>query len=282
MKYYIVTPAKNEEKYIHHTLKSVTQQTLKPAGWIIVDDGSTDNTLGIAEQYEKRFDWIKVISLNNKGEKKLYGSKVIRVFNFGFEQIQDTDFDFIVKLDADLTLPLNYFEEIARAFSKNQTYGICGGYIIEKERDFEKKRARQTYVQGAIKSVRMDCFNAIGGFAEANGWNGLDQLKALYMGWEVVNLPLKVIHHRPQTTEYRSIKFFENNGIAHYRVGNDIFLTLIRTLMGIRKKPYLLASLSYFRGYLKAALSKEPRLVDKHLARFIRNYHYKRLLHFKR
>jgi poly-beta-1,6-N-acetyl-D-glucosamine synthase len=282
MKYYIITPAKNEEKYIALTLESMVHQTLKPIEWIIVDDGSTDNTRAIVEKYQQENSWIKIISLDTRQEKKLYGSKVIRAFNHGYNLIKGNSFDFIVKLDADLTLPHNYFEEIAHSFAANKKNGICGGYLIEKEKDYERKIAGQTYVQGPIKAVRAECFKDIGGFVEANGWDGLDQLKALYLGWEVVNLPLKVIHHRIQTTEYRSLKFFENNGIAHYRTGNDIFLTLIRTLVSIIKKPYILASISYFTGYVKAALAREPKLVDKELAKFIRNYHYKRLLYFKR
>jgi poly-beta-1,6-N-acetyl-D-glucosamine synthase len=160
--------------------------------------------------------------------------------------------------------------------------GIVGGYLIEEESDYEKKVAQLPYVKGAIKSVRAACFKEIGGFVEANGWDGLDQLKSMYLGWEVKHIPLKVVHHRIQTTEYLSLDFFYNNGIAHYRMGNNLFLTLIRSIIHLKEKPYVLASLSYFRGYLKAAVSIEPRLVDKDLAKFIRSYHYKKILKLKR
>lgn len=282
MKYYIITPAKNEEKYIAFTLESVIHQTLKPVKWIIVDDGSTDATNKIIEKYMNQHDWIEMISIDNKQEPKLYGSKVIRAFNLGYNLIKDCEYDFIVKLDADLSFPNYYFNEIANVFMQNSELGICSGYVVEKESDVAKKAYKRTYVPGAIKSIQTKCFRDIGGFAEANGWDGLDQLKAMYMGWKVANIPITIIHLRPVTTEYRSLNFFYNNGIAHYRIGNNFFLALIRVIIHIKEKPYFLAALSYMRGYIKAFISKEPKLVDEKLAKFIRAHHYQRLLNFKR
>ena len=282
MKYYVITPAKNEEKFISYTLESMIHQTLKPLKWIIVDDGSTDKTKEIVEKYRKENDWIEIVSIDNKQEKKLYGSKVIKAFNFGYNIIKNNEFDLIVKLDADLSFPVNYFEQIASAFTQNKKLGICAGYVIEDEKDLPKRIAQQTYIAGAAKSVRSKCFSDIGGFLEANGWDGLDQLTALYLGWEVEHIPITILHHRLPTTEYRSLQFFYNNGIAHYRSGNDLFLTLVRSVVQLKEKPYLLASFNYLRGYVSAAISGVPKLVDEGLSKFIRAHHYKKLLKFKR
>jgi biofilm PGA synthesis N-glycosyltransferase PgaC len=282
MKYYVITPAKNEEKYISFTLDSMIQQKIKPIQWIIVDDGSTDRTIEIVEKYQKDHLWITLISLNTKEEKKLYGSKVIKAFNAGYDLIKNAEYDFVVKLDADISFPDYYFEEIGKSFANNKKLGICGGYLCESEQDFSKVASQSTYVQGPAKSITANCFREIGGFLQENGWDGLDQLKAMYLGWEVANIPIQIIHHRKQTTEYRSLNFFYNNGITHYRSGNDFILTFIRTLVKLKEKPYFMASYNYFKGYLYAFLSRQPKLVDEKLARFIRSYHYKRLLSFKR
>lgn len=282
MNYYVITPAKNEEKYITFILESMVNQELKPLKWIIVDDGSSDKTNEIISSYQKNNDWIEVIKSNDLVQVKLYGSKVIRAFNKGFNLIKDKDFDFVVKLDADLTLPPNYFKEIANEFSKNSKLGICGGYIVEKESDLKTKMARQPFVEGAIKSVKKECFIAIGGFLQENGWDGIDQLKAKYLKWDVKNIPIKVYHHRPETSEYLSLSLFFNNGATHYKLGSDFFLTLIRSFLMLRNKPYLLASFYYLKGYSQAALSRTPKLVDKELSNYIKAYHYKRLFTFKR
>jgi poly-beta-1,6-N-acetyl-D-glucosamine synthase len=282
MKYYVITPAKNEEKFITFTLESMIRQTFKPVKWIIVDDGSTDNTKKIVEEYAKLHTWIEIISKDNKQEKKLYGSKVIRAFNAGYALIKKEEYDFIVKWDADLSFPPDYFQQVADAFSNNKSLGICGGYIVENGRDFEMKSSRHPRVQGAVKSVSAKCFNDIGGFLEENGWDGIDMLHAAYLGWEVKNIPVRIIHHRIQTTEYRSPNFFYNNGIAHYKQGNDLFLTFIRFIVLLRQKPYIIMSLSYVSGYLKAYFLREPKYVNKGLAKFIRSYHYQRLFNLKR
>jgi glycosyltransferase involved in cell wall biosynthesis len=282
MKYYVITPAKNEENYISLTLESMVQQTLKPVKWIIVDDGSTDKTREIVEEYCKIHSWIEVMSIENKEEKKLYGSKVVKAFNVGYNTIKNNESDFVVKLDADLSFAPNYFEEVALAFKANSKLGICAGYVVMNESELAQKKAQQTYLVGAIKSVQTNCFHQIGGFLEANGWDGLDQLSALYLGWQVQHIPLTVIHHRFPTSEYLSLQFFYNNGVAHYRSGNDFFLTLVRSVVQLRQKPYILGSLNYFKGYWYAKKTKQPMLVDDGLAKFIRSYHYKRLLKFKR
>ena len=51
MKYVLITPAHNEERFIPKTLESMVAQTLLPERWIIVDDGSTDRTAEILRSY---------------------------------------------------------------------------------------------------------------------------------------------------------------------------------------------------------------------------------------
>jgi glycosyltransferase involved in cell wall biosynthesis len=277
MGYLIITPAKNEEKYIENILASVTSQSYLPKEWVIVDDGSTDNTVSIVESYIRKHNWIRLVQIRNHEEKKAFGSKVMKAFYKGYDSIEDTEFDFIVKLDADLTLPDNYFEEIVKAFKQSPKLGIAGGIIVEKESDFQAKLNSLPYVQGAIKSIRRECWFTIGGFVKENGWDGIDQMHAMYKGWEVKNLPLKVLHHRLETTEYRSLNFFYKNGRTTYLTGNDFFLTIIRCFVRLKEKPYVLAGFWFLVGWVISFLKREPKIVDKGLGKFIRNYHYNRV-----
>src|SRR3569832_2190882 len=116
MNYNVITPAKYEEKFITFTLDSMVNQLLKPVKWIIVDDGSTDRTREIVEKYQKEHPWIEIVAMDNKQEQKTYGSKVIRAFNAGYGLIKNKPYDFIVKLDADLSFPPEYFKDIAKAY----------------------------------------------------------------------------------------------------------------------------------------------------------------------
>ena len=61
MKYVLITPARNEEAFITKTLDSMVTQTVLPERWVIVDDGSTDHTAEIVEEYAKRYPWIELV-----------------------------------------------------------------------------------------------------------------------------------------------------------------------------------------------------------------------------
>ncbi len=59
--YILITPARNEAKYIEKTLQSVAAQSVLPAAWVIVSDGSTDRTDEIVQAYEQKFSFIKLL-----------------------------------------------------------------------------------------------------------------------------------------------------------------------------------------------------------------------------
>ena len=196
MSFIVITPVKNEESYFHFIANSMISQELKPLKWIIVDDSSIDNSANLILAYARKYDWIGSYRFENIGEPRSYGAKVIRAFNFGLEKILDEKYNFLVKLDADLTLPQDYFKEIEHAFNKDPKLGVVGGIIVENKYDFSKKISKIDFVEGAIKSIRKECFEDIGGFWEINGWDGIDQHMARYHGWEIKNLAIPVTHHQ--------------------------------------------------------------------------------------
>lgn len=277
MSHIVITPVKNEEKYFHFIANSMFSQSLKPTKWIIVDDGSTDNSPELIGEYTKKHNWIKYIKYDDNGEERSYGAKVIRAFNIGLRSIVNDDYDFLTKLDADLTLPSQYFNDISEAFANNSKLGIVGGVIIEKESDLETKSKKEIFVEGALKSIRKKCFEDIGGFWEINGWDGIDQHLAKYKGWQVKNLSIPVLHHRPEAHEYLSINFYFQNGISSYILGNNFFLTIIRFIMRLKEKPYIIGALSFLSGFIYATFTKK-RLVSKEFSKFIRKYHYSRII----
>lgn len=277
MGYLIIIPVKNEEKFIVNTLNCIINQSYLPELCVIVDDGSVDNSVSLIEKTISGHFFFKLIILKNHLEKRGYGSKVIKAFNKGLAQLNLDKYDFLVKLDADLTLPNNYFEAVNDAFLNNTKLGITGGIIVEQSGDFERKLHNTDYVQGAIKSIKIKCFHEIGGFKEINGWDGHDQLSAIYLGWEVRNLPLKVEHHRIEALEYASLKYYGHNGLTHYLLGNNLILAILRSIYQLPNRPYFLASFSYLLGYIYGAIFIRKRTVSKEFAKFTINYHYKKM-----
>src|SRR5271155_537145 len=126
--YVIVTPVRDEEKYIDSTIESVLRQTIRPVEWVIVDDGSTDRTGEIADRYAEQHSWIHVIYRKNRGFRKS-GGGVMEAFYDGYNNLQSKSWDFVVKLDGDLSFASDYFEKCFAYFDRDPELGIGGGEI---------------------------------------------------------------------------------------------------------------------------------------------------------
>ncbi len=102
-KYVLISPVRDEERYIAKTLESVINQTVRPAQWIIIDDGSHDATGRIIDEYAKQYPWIVALHRADRGHR-LAGSGVMEAFYCGYERLQCEDWEFIGKLDGDMDL----------------------------------------------------------------------------------------------------------------------------------------------------------------------------------
>jgi glycosyltransferase involved in cell wall biosynthesis len=278
--YVIITPAHNEESYIRFTIESVINQTHPPEQWIIVDDGSTDGTAAIVRSYIDKFPWIKLVTNPTIGDKPEGGSKIVRAFYSGYSAVDVSDSEFIVKLDADLTLPPRYFEEVSNTFSADPAVGMCGGFLTEYSAGKWKMTSSARYhLRGAIKAYRKKCFDQIGGIPIALIWDGIDEMKAMFLGWKVEILDLEVKHHRKRSTIInRGFSSSRNAGKQYYKHGYDLFLAFCRSVTyGMRTKPYFLTTFGFLSGYFSDWLKKSPKSVAPELEAFIRNYQYNRI-----
>ena len=277
MKYYIIIPAHNEADFIALTLNSIASQTLLPSKVVVVNDNSTDATASIVTEFSTAHDYI---SLVNKTSEAIHlpGSKVIQAFHKGFETI-DADFDVIVKLDADLILPDNYFETIINHFKKDDKIGMVGGFAyIEKNGEWILENLTdKDHIRGAFKAYRKECFLQIGNLKPAMGWDTVDELLCKFYGWKVVtDASLKVKHLKPTGANYNKTARFKQ-GEAFYTLGYGFVITAIASakLAILKRKPLLF--IDYIQGFWKAKLSKKPLLVSDEQAKFIRNYRWNKM-----
>jgi glycosyltransferase involved in cell wall biosynthesis len=277
MKYYIIIPAHNEADFIALTLESLVSQTVAPSKLVVVNDNSTDETAAIVEDFIKKYNYI---SLVNKTSEAIHlpGSKVIQAFHKGFETI-DSEYDIIVKLDADLILPTNYFETILEHFKKDNSIGMVGGFaFIEKNGDWILENLTdKDHIRGAFKAYRKECFLQIGNLKPAMGWDTVDELLCKFHGWKVVtDATLKVKHLKPTGANYNKTARYKQ-GEAFYALGYGFFITSIASvkLAFLKGKPLLF--FDYLQGYWKAKTNQNPLLVTKEQAKFIRNYRWKKM-----
>ena len=277
MDYYIVIPAHNEEAFIQLTLDSLAAQTVLPKKVVVVNDNSTDKTAAIVTAFTQKHPWISLVNKTSEAVH-LPGSKVIQAFHKGFETL-DQNYDVIIKLDADLILPDNYFETILSIFENNSKVGMAGGFAyIEKNGDWILENLTdKDHIRGAFKAYRKDCFLQIGNLKPAMGWDTVDELLAKFYGWKVItDASLKVKHLKPTGANYNKTARFKQ-GEAFYSLGYGFWITAIASakLAMMKKKPLLF--LDYIQGFWKAKSAKKPLLVTEEQAKFIRNYRLQKI-----
>ena len=277
MNYYIIIPAHNEEQYIASTLQSIEAQTVLPEKVVVVDDHSTDNTANIVDSFIQNNATISLVKSSSEAIH-LPGSKVIQAFQKGLDTL-DQDYDFIVKLDADLILPHHYFETIINHFNEDTTIGMVGGFAyIERNGEWILENLTdKDHIRGAFKAYRKKCFEQIGGLKPAMGWDTVDELLAKFYGWKVItDKSLKVKHLKPTGANYNKTARYKQ-GEAFYSLGYGFLITAIASakLSWMKRKPLLF--LDYMTGFWKAKSAKKPLLVTEEQARFIRKYRVQKM-----
>ena len=279
-KYILITAAKNEELFIEQTIKSVLMQTIKPEKWIIVSDGSSDQTNHIVEQYAQKNKFIDLIALPTNKERN-FSSKVTAL-NKALKKLEGTNFDFIGNLDADITLDRGYYEDIFRTFQSNPKLGVAGGIILDCISDnvYAQNISLNT-VAGAIQVFRKQCFEQIGNYLpfKYGGEDAYMEISARMMGWHVQTLTeLKVLHHRPTGTGMGSLsKANFRNGKMFFTLGYSPAFLFVRCLYRVFDRPVFIGSILNIFGYLYAFIKKEKCPAGNAFINFVRSEQRERL-----
>lgn len=278
MKYYIIIPAHNEGQFLTDALQSVAIQTLPPKRVVVVNDNSSDNTEQIIDSFTAKHSYISKINAKSS-TVHLPGSKVVNAFNKGLEQL-DEDYDFIVKLDADIILPDFYFEKVAKIFSDDAKIGIAGGFAYEQDKNGDWKLNHpmdKDHVRGAFKAYSKRCFKAIGGLKTAMGWDTVDELLAQYNGFNIyTDSDLHVKHLRPLGNAYnKKAKLLQGKAMFTMRYG--FLITLIASIKMALKQKKPRAFLDNLQGYLLARKEKTDFIVSLAEGKFIRQLRWRKI-----
>jgi len=255
MKIIIITPVRDEEEYIKFTIESVLAQTLLPCKWVIVDDGSADNTDKIIQSYLDSAPFIRYIRIDDRGYRKP-GQGVVQAFYEGFKTIEHLDYDIIAKMDGDLKFGKEAFRAIAKRFEAEPRLGVTGLVRYERTtKEDEPKRVivAKGHVTGAFKFYRKECFKEIGGLVPRAGWDGVDIVKARMKGWDTGEIDsVKLFHLRPTGTAKGEglKKAYEKYGDISYYMGGYFWYFFLRVIIRSLKRRSLHVGLYMMKGYL--------------------------------
>ena len=281
----IISPVRNEAAYLQHTIDSMTMQTVRPRVWLIVDDGSTDETPAIAERAAARHDWIRLFRRNDRGARKV-GGGVIEAFFDGLVQVDLDDFDYLCKLDGDLEFGPTYFERLFEKFDADPRLGTASGKCWDKNgAGWVPLRTSDEFSLGACKLYRVDCFRQIGGFVRETMWDGIDCHRCRMKGWKARSFhdeDLRLYELRPMGSSDKSIYHGRFRwGRGQYFMGTHWLYALGIAAYRMLERPFVVGGVCILLGYLWAAVRRMKRYDDLEFRRYLRQWQLSRLRPFR-
>ena len=287
-RYLLVTPCRNEEAFCRRTLDTVVTQSLLPALWIIVDDGSSDATPTILDEYARRHPFIRIVRREDRGARSV-GPGVIEAFYAGYATVDPSQFDYVCKLDLDLELPPTYFESLISRMASEPRLGTCSGkpwFRARPDGPLVSESIGDETSAGMTKLYRRRCFEEIGGFVREVMWDGIDCHRCRMQGWMAESVDtedLRFIHLRPMGSSDKGILTGRVRwGYGQYFMGTWPPFLIASAVFRIPLHPVLLGSAAMIWGYFKSAYRGEARYDDLAFRTFLRRYQRACLLHGKR
>lgn len=283
--YVLVTPARNEAQFIELTLQSVVAQTALPLRWVIVINGSTDQTANIVAKYAAKYPWIELVSMAGSTERSFAGK--VLAFNAGYALVANLDFDVIVSLDGDISFNPDYFSFLLGKLAADPALGLVGTPFREASHEtYDYRFVSIEHVSGACQVFRRRCFEAIGGYKPLKG-GGIDHLAVItarMKGWKTRTFVDKFcLHHRQVgTAEEGAIAARFKYGVKDYRFGNHPLWEFCRGCYQMTRKPYLISGIALLTGYLWAMSKGVERSLSPEAVRFQRREQMQRLNRFVR
>lgn len=285
--YVIISPCRNEEKYLRNTLESVVKQTVLPKKWVIIDDGSTDDTPKVLKEYAEKHPFIQVIRREDRGFRQV-GPGVVDTFYVGYNSIEPSEYDYVCKLDLDLKLPNKYFETLITKMKADPRIGTCSGrpYFVNPNGALEMEPSSDDISVGMTKFYRTKCFSEMNGIVRGVMWDGIDCHKSRMLGWTSYSWDephLRFIHLRPMGSSEKGIITGRiRYGYGQYFMGTSWLYITVSSLYRMTKYPLFVGGLSIWLGYMKALFTNAKQYDDKQFRNFLHRYQHLSLLRGKK
>ena len=274
LSYVLISPSRNEARFIEETLNSVVAQTILPLKWVIVNDGSTDSTPDIVAKYEAQYSWIELV--NRPVRKERHFAAKVEAFNIGLERVKQLPYEIIGNLDADVSLDPDHFQFLLSKFSEDNRLGVAGTVFREPDgyNSGTDSFEGHTYVSGQCQIFRRRCFEEIGGYvpSKAGGIDWMAVTTARMVGWKTRSFREKsFLHHRPLgTAGCGMIASAFAYGKKDYILGGHPLWQVFRCTYRMTKRPYVIGGIALSAGYVTGFLNRAERPVSPALMRFHR------------
>jgi poly-beta-1,6-N-acetyl-D-glucosamine synthase len=268
--YSVVTPVRDEQENLARLAESLAAQTVQPIEWVIVDNGSADATVDIARALERSHPWARLLTIEPLAATPTRGGPIARALEAGLSALAAIP-SFVVKLDADVTMPIDYFENLLRVFATETALGIASGVAYELDSDgaWAARQIAPGTAWGASRIYRRECLAVIRPFEESMGWDGIDQLKAERAGWTTRTIDVPFRHHRREGERDgpRTSAGWATQGRGSHYMGYRPWWLILRALSHARRDPRAVAMIT---GYFDAAVRRAPVCPDQGVRELLR------------
>jgi poly-beta-1,6-N-acetyl-D-glucosamine synthase len=282
----VLSPVRNEAEHIVRVARAVAAQELAPARWIVIDDGSTDETLKRLLELEREIDFLSVRRAPRGGAAEGARDRLARAvevhnFNVALRGVDLSDFSHVMKLDGDIELPPDYLRVLLERFAADPELGLAGGVLVEPRADGSMRRIAipDHHVHGALKCYSRACYEAIGGVRECLGWDTIDETYARMRGFRTRSFTdLVSVHHRPLASADGALRGHARHGECAYISHYDPLWVTLRSAKVARRAPAVLSGAAFLYGYARAAVRRVERVPDPEYRRFTRRELRRRML----
>jgi glycosyltransferase involved in cell wall biosynthesis len=287
----IISPVRDEAAHIERTARALAGQTRRPARWLVVDDGSTDETPAILARLAAELDFMSVVAtppgLSAQTADRLAIAAEARAFNYGLHTIDPVElslFTHIGKLDGDIELRPDYYELVLAEFGRNPRLGMAGGTILEHhDGAWRAAPSAEAHVRGALKLYTRECYSSIGGMGEQLAWDAVDEVLARMRGFQTRSFATaEALHHRHAGSADGRLRGHARWGEGHWITQHGLLWTMLWAAKVAAARPRGISGLAYLYGYGRAAARRVPRMNVEGYRRFVRAEHQRRIAAFLR
>jgi peptidoglycan/xylan/chitin deacetylase (PgdA/CDA1 family)/glycosyltransferase involved in cell wall biosynthesis len=281
--YVVLTAARDEERHVATTIESIASQTVPPLRWTVVNDGSRDGTGDIIRRHVGSLPYLDVVDRGGNGSDRRFSSKV-EALRVAYERVRALEFGYVAIVDADMRLSPDHFERMLDAFRRDESLGVAGGWILERESGGERARRgnRTRSVAGACQIFRRACFDQIGGIPMLrNGHEDTMACVAARMnGWKVRSFPERGCLHLKPTGGANGgrLRSAVDLGKSDYYAGYHPLFLLAKAMRRINERPFVVRSVMRCWGYFSCAALSRHRDVDNAIVRFMQQEQLRLLL----
>ncbi len=278
--YVLITPVRNEENTIEQTIQSVCNQTIQPTEWVIVSDGSIDNTNSIIHKWTRLHSFINPVYLENRPSRNF--ASVVYVTEQGLKALRCKTYSYIGLLDADVRFSKSYFEILINHFNENPKLGLVGGIVYDII-DCRPVRHHQRMddVAGATQFFSRPCFESIGQLIPIpeGGWDALTCITARANGYLTKTCPDVVVEHlKPRNAaDGHPYRRCWNNGVREYALGNHPVFELLKCIHRTLEHPIAIGGLLRWTSFCYCHLRRRRRVIDAATVNLVRSEQMTRL-----